>query len=289
MTGLGAIVFGVVVVVRRRRRQRDATAQFVDEHGWHYDRTSAVVPRSGRDVLRTVLDGIVVTSYTTTTARDMTSEHALAQRHAVTATVPASFPRLVILPEALTRRPGAAPLAPDIQFESAAFNARWRVHCSDATFAHAFCHPRVMERLMRADAAGVSVLVEGRDIVVHAPGPTSLDAVEGRAAVVADLARLLPPYLVAQHPAPSRRARGAAAGGDWLIVVYLLWPMAFLLWLVVAGARAGQVGSVVGFAVVGALYATAIVVTVRSERRQKRAKIQARADAERPRSVPADW
>lgn len=288
VTGLGAIVFGVVAAVRRRRRRRDSTAQWADEHGWRYDRTSAVVPRSGRDVLRTVLDGIAVTSYTTTTASDMTSEHAAAQRHAVSATVPASFPRLVILPEALTRRPGAAPLAPDIQFESAAFNARWRVHCSDATFAHAFCHPRVMEQLMRADAAGLSVLVEGRDVVVHAPGPTVLDAVEARAALVADLARLVPPYLVARYPAPTRRARGAVAGGDWLIFVYLLWPMVFLVWLLVAAARAGQQGPVVGLAVVGALYATAIVLTVRSELRQKRVKSQARADRERPPSLPAD-
>jgi hypothetical protein len=288
VTGVGGVAFAVHVVARRRRHRRDSTAQWADEHGWHYDRTSAVVPRSGRNVLRTVLDGIAVTSYTTTTASDMTSEHAAATRHALAATLPASFPRLVILPEALTRRPGAAPLAPDIQFESAAFNAQWRVHCSDATFAHAFCHPRVMERLMRVDAAGLSIFVEGRDVVVHAPGPAALDAIDGRAALVADLIRLVPPYLIAGYPAPTRRARGAAADGSWIWALLLLWPVALVLWLLAAATGADELSAAVGLAIAGAVYATAIVAVERSERRQKRARSQARAGAERSPFLPPD-
>lgn len=250
--------------------RRGAAAQWADEHGWHYD-PDVVVPRSGRDVLRTVLGGVAVTSYTTTAAPDLTSDVAVAPRHAVLATVPADFPWLVVLPEALTRRPGAAPFAPDIQFESAEFNARWRVHCADATFAHAFCHPRVMERLMRADAAGVSVLVEGRDIVVHAPGPTALDAVEARAALGADLARLVPPYLVARYPAPTRRKRNVAAGGDRFIWAFLFWLMA----------------SSVGVGVAIALFARAMVLAARSERRRELAERRVRVDGERPPSSPA--
>lgn len=88
-------------------------------------------------------------------------------------------------------------------------------------------------------------------------------------------------------PGADEAGTGGAAGGDWLIWVFLLWPMAFLVWLPVAAARAGQQGPVVGLAVVGALYATAMVLAARSELRQKRSKSRARADGERPPSSPA--
>jgi hypothetical protein len=58
----------------------------------------------------------------------------------------------------------------------------------------------MMERLMEPDAEGVSVLVEGPDVVVHAPGRADLGRVEALARLVLDLAALLPRFVVDDHP-----------------------------------------------------------------------------------------
>lgn len=195
------------LVAWRRGRRSDGFEAWAAANGWRHVRASSVVPRSGRDVLRAVRDGVEVASYETIAAPDLVSESPLLTRHAVAATVPGDLPTLIVLPETVIREPGAARTARDIQFESAAFNARWRVHCADDRFAHAFCHPRVMERLMRPDADGVSLLVDGRDVVVHAPGPQRLEVLDARAQLAVDLARLVPPYLLEQHPPRTTRRR----------------------------------------------------------------------------------
>lgn len=287
---LALVVTGVLAVVRRRRRRRNAAENWAHEHGWHYAAVSAAVPRSGSNVLRGTVDGVDVASYTTVAAPDLRSETTAAKpRHAVSGLVPgAYFPELVILPEALSRRPGAAALDPDIQFESAAFNARWRVHCADATFAHAFCHPRLMARLMEPDAAGVSVLVERRDVVVHAPGLMRLDLVEERAALVADLVHLVPPYLLHEHPGPTRRRRPVrrVTVGDWVTRVVVLVPLGLLLWGARHALEAGLPRYAASFTTVAIGYLVILVHSVRSEARvarKARARGSGTASAERSR------
>jgi hypothetical protein len=282
VAGLLGIVARIVVVLRRRRPP-SAVEVWAAEHGWDYDRRSSAVPLSGRDVLWRELDGVVVTSYTTTAAPDMSAETAMAPRHAVCAIVPADLPTLRVLPESLARRPGAAPLEPDIQFESAAFNSRWRVHCADATFAHAFCHPRVMERLMRPDARGVSLLVEGRDVVVHAPGPTDLDVVESRAGLAADLARLVPPYLIARYPLPTnRRRRRASEHSRSATVLGTVLLAGWIAFLVPIGT-AGEPGmAIVLGATPVALMALVILAGADPHRRRERAERRARSGTEPP-------
>lgn len=260
---VGPVPLSAVMATWRERRSA-AVRGWVTPRGWHYDRTSTAVARIGRDVLRRELDGVEVLSYETIAAPDLLSEAPASSRHAVAARVAAHLPTLVIVPEGTVRATRSARLGPDVQFESAAFNDRWRVHCADAQFAHAFCHPRVMERLMRDDARGVSVLVDGRDVVVHAAGRQVLENLDGRASLAADLALLVPPYVVEQHPLPTRRprrrvsehSRGAAA-------LAVVWTCAWLAFLARMGADGGM-GVALGFGVpTVAVLATVLVAAAR--------------------------
>lgn len=260
--------FPLVTLARWRRVRRSTDVEaWADAHGWSHVRTSTAVPRSGRDVLRAVRDGVEVVSYETVAAPDLVSEAPLLTRHAVAAAVPGDLPTLTILSETAIRETGGARRARDIQFESAAFNARWRVHCDDERFAHAFCHPRVMERLMQPDADGVSVLVDGRDVVVHAPGPQDLEVLDARAALTVDLVRLVPPYLLEQHPPrTSRRRQRTPEHSRVAAALALVWACGWLAFLVFIGA-AGGVGVAVGFGVPSvAVIATALVLAARRRR-----------------------
>ena len=164
-----------------------------------------------------------------------------------------------------------------MRFESAHFNAAWRVRCDHPYFAHAFCHPRLMERLLRPDLAGLSVLVAGGEIAVHAPGATALDAVEARAAVVADLVHLVPPHLSAEHssraPAarrvPTALLRGATPGETtgWPTVVMTAIVLAGVAWFVAMMVRAGEIGFALGTVGVIAAVAAPSVLDSRARRR----------------------
>lgn len=235
--GLGGLVWAGS---RARRARGHAARRWAQNHRWEYVERSSAVLGTGGHILRTMLDGVAISSYETIAAPDPVSGSPRTTMHAVEARVAADLPTLVLLPETSRVGAGAAPAGRDIQLESVEFNARWRVLCDDARFAHAFCHPRMMERLMRPDAVGLSVLVDGRDVIVHAPGNQVLEAVEARAAFAVDLVRLIPPYLLEQHPPRTRRRRRRRPEHSRAAVVLavLLWGgwLGFLVVLGMAGA-----------------------------------------------------
>lgn len=214
---VGAVAVGLEL---RRRRRSDSVERWAAANRWGYENQSAlllsrwtVAPfgrsgrREARDVLRREIRGVPVTSFTFSVVTDTVADTALiGERHVLMTELPVRFPALTLTPEGSPRRHGALGLLPDIELESGEFNDRWRVQCADQRFAHAFCHPRLMARLLADDARRVSVLVEGRDVVVHAPGPTDLERLEERAALLVDLAGLVPPYVAADRP-PARPKR----------------------------------------------------------------------------------
>lgn len=225
----GVIVAFTIVVAavavgwdRRRRRRSDSIARWAAANGWDYDSQSALllsrwtVPpfgrsgrREARDVLRKEIRGVPVTSFTFSVVTDTVADMALiGERHVLMTELPVRLPALTLTPEGSPRRHGALGLLPDIELESGQFNDRWRVQCADRRFAYALCHPRLMARLLEDDARHVSVLVEGCDVGVHAPGPTDVERLEERAALLADVAGLVPPYVAADRPpAPPKRHR----------------------------------------------------------------------------------
>lgn len=269
--GLGGLVWAAS---RARRARRQAAWSWAQNHGWEYvDRSSAVLGTGGH-LLRTMLDGVAISSYETIAAPDPVSGSPRAAMHAVEARVAADLPTLVLLPETSRVGVGVASSGRDIQLESVEFNARWRVLCDDARFAHAFCHPRMMERLMRPDAVGLSVLVDGRDVIVHAPGNQVLDAVEARAALAVDLVRLIPPYVLEQHPPRTRRRRRRRSEHSSVAVV-----LAVLLWggwlgLLVVLGMAGAVEVAVAFALPSVVVPAAVLAWLARRRAATRGSLR---------------
>ncbi|MCL3859513.1 hypothetical protein [Actinotalea sp. K2] len=207
-----AIVLGVtavaagVAVSRRNRRRRARTRQWAGAHGWDYQRRSSLlssrwsargIPFSAHatDVLRRAdARGEVASSTIGSGLADWSS------RHAVMVVGPRRFPSLTVTPMTFLDRVARAVGGQDLTVESYDVNERWRIRCADARFAHDVLSPRLLERLARADLPGLRLLVEERDVVVHAPGPTDLARVELMADLVLDLAALLPTYLPDDYP-----------------------------------------------------------------------------------------
>lgn len=93
----------------------------------------------------------------------------------------------------------------EVLFESAEFNDAWRVTGDDPRFVHAAVTPLVMGRLLRPDAEGLELRVEG-DWVVHwrlaPPDPGSTDRA---LRVLADVVDAMPPFVWQEY---GRAARG---------------------------------------------------------------------------------
>jgi hypothetical protein len=83
----------------------------------------------------------------------------------------------------------------DIDFESAEFNAAWRIKAGDAKYAHDIIHPRMMERLLRADAQGMAIRIEGMAVYAWAANRRGPDELARRLGVLTAVARLIPEFV----------------------------------------------------------------------------------------------
>ena len=119
--------------------------------------------------------------------------------HVVAVASSAYLPTLELTREGLGARLAKTFGGQDIQFESEDFNRAWRVRADDAKFAHDIVHPRLMERLLRPDAEGVSLRIEGQDILSWASGAPRLDVVAGRVGVLCAILDCVPRYVWLDH------------------------------------------------------------------------------------------
>jgi hypothetical protein len=83
----------------------------------------------------------------------------------------------------------------DIDFESAAFNARWRVKAGNAKYAHDIVHPRMMERLLGSDAEGMAIRIEGSAVYAWAADRRGPEDLARRLSVLTAVARLIPEFV----------------------------------------------------------------------------------------------
>jgi hypothetical protein len=126
--------------------------------------------------------------------------------HVLAMALPAYLPTLELTPEGLGAKVAKAFGGQDIQFESEDFNRAWRVEARDLKFAHDVVHPRLMERLLRPDARGVSIRIEGTDVLTWASGATDVTAIAPRLAVLAAVVDAVPRHVWQDHghdPGPS--------------------------------------------------------------------------------------
>ena len=119
--------------------------------------------------------------------------------HVVAVSLPAFLPTLEVTPEGFGAKLAKTFGGQDIQFESEDFNQAWRVTARMSRFAHDVLHPRLMERLMRADARGVSWRIEGTDILSWSDGAQRLEAIAGRLQVLCAVIDAVPDYVWHDH------------------------------------------------------------------------------------------
>lgn len=118
--------------------------------------------------------------------------------HVVGMGLPAFLPDLDLSPDGVLARLSAFGRG-DLDLESEEFNKRWRVEAPDPRFAHAVLHPRLMERLVRDDATGMSIRVQGTDILSLTGGEPDLDQLARRLGVLRAVVDSVPRFVWLDH------------------------------------------------------------------------------------------
>lgn len=119
--------------------------------------------------------------------------------HVVSLALPAYLPTVELTPESVLTRVASAFGGQDIQLESEDFNRAWRITAPDERFAHAVLHPRLMERLLQADARGVPLRIEGTDILCWTGGAPRLETIATRLQVMAAVVDAVPRFVWLDH------------------------------------------------------------------------------------------
>ncbi|NMM24525.1 MAG: hypothetical protein HHJ11_13735 [Phycicoccus sp.] len=210
LLGAATVALYTVVTFRRRGRAAQHSSEmelWADARGWVYTPRSSLLSSRwsapgihGRTQATDVLTRSTPRGEVTSTTLGPGAGGARTRTHAVMVVGPRWFPALSITPTTGIDRVEQAFGGQDITVESYDVNERWRMRCSDARFAHEVLHPRLLERLDRTAMPGLCVLVQGRDVVALAPGPTALASIEPMMNLVLDLASLLPTYLSDDYP-----------------------------------------------------------------------------------------
>lgn len=198
------LAVSLVVHTHREARRRREVLTWAAAHGWTTDVPASLLvgrwdappfDRAGQSAT-----DVLERADPRGTVRSFTGSRLLRPRHVVMVERPMAGPGLLLTPEGSTERWARRLGGQDLTVEWEDFNARWRIRSHRGRFAHAVLHPRLMERLSRPDTDGLSVLVEGADVVVHTAGRTDLERVERLARVALDLVDLLPTFVQADHP-----------------------------------------------------------------------------------------
>lgn len=215
-----AMMVAVAVAVANRRRRREAAASWAAAHGWRVldaDRSLARrwpgTPFDAGSSQRTseLLGGQVGGrqalsfryTYTTTSGTGENRRSQDHEHHVVAVFLPAVLPALSLTPESLGTKIATAFGGQDIRFESAQFNARWRVTSPDLRFAHDVLHPRTMERLLCPDMAGRPLRFAGDAVLTWTSGAPRLDVIEARVAQLNELIDAVPAYVWQDRSRPT--------------------------------------------------------------------------------------
>lgn len=167
--------------------------------------------RKATDVLRGHFDGMPATSFTYRWTTGSGKEQSTYVRHVVALDLPAYLPTVELTPDGLGAKLAKVVGGQDIQFESDDFNRAWRVESRDLAVAHAIVNPRLMERLLRGDATGECLRIEGTSILSWANGATDTNTLARRLGVLVAIARAIPRHVWMDHgydPMTDQTTRG---------------------------------------------------------------------------------
>lgn len=204
------VVFVAVIWYQIRRNKR--IKAWATASGWTYVGTDrSLVDRwqgepFGRGHTRTTSEVMVgrwsgrpAISFTYSYRTGSGKDESTYSYHVIALPLPAYLATLELTPEGFGTRLAKVFGGQDIQFESEEFNRAWRVESPDPKFAHDVVHPRLMERLMRADARGVSLRISGTDILTWTAGQTVTERIAGRLGLMTAVIESVPRYVWQDH------------------------------------------------------------------------------------------
>ena len=204
------VLLGLVLWGKRQRVKR--IEQWALATGWtHVGSDSSLVARwqgqpfrIGRskrtfEVLRGSFRGRPAQSFAYRYTTGSGKEQSTVTFHVVSMALPAYLPTLELTPDGLGARLAKAFGGQDLRFESEAFNAAWRAEAPMTKFAYDVVHPRLMERLLQGEARGMSLRIEGTDILCWSNGTPDLDAIAGRLQVLAAVVDAVPRFVWLEH------------------------------------------------------------------------------------------
>ncbi len=119
--------------------------------------------------------------------------------HVVAMAMPAWLPTVQLTPEGIGSRVVSAFGGQDLEFESEEFNRLWRVEARDPRYASDVLHPRTLERLVRPDARGLSLRIEGSDVLCWSPGLPDVETLATRLGVMRALVTGVPRHVWLDH------------------------------------------------------------------------------------------
>lgn len=195
---------------REMTRHHRTMAKFARVNNWHFEtltRNYAVTLRSfpfGRGinqrdeaVIRGTFNGRRCTTFTHAYEEGADERRTWTEMWQITL-VELDFPLATvdIVPDELAAKAAKALGGMDVDFESAAFNAKWRVKSGNLKYAHDIVHPRVMERLLRPDADGLAISIEGAAILCWQADWRGPDDLARRLGVLTSLAKLIPEFVL---------------------------------------------------------------------------------------------
>ncbi len=207
--GVGLLAIGSVIwqAVIARGNARDLQA-FARLHGWTYmSRSNAPAGRyhvrpfgvghsqSYRSVASGEFAGAQCTTFTYRFETGSGKERTTHVYTIDTVGLQGWLPRLELSPEGVGSKLAKAFGGQDLEMESAAFNARWRVKASDQRFAYAVLHPRMLEHLLTQQATGMGLNIDGSAVVgwrVGSHGPADLAE---RFSLLVGFARRIPEHV----------------------------------------------------------------------------------------------
>ncbi|WP_152649192.1 DUF3137 domain-containing protein [Demequina flava] len=212
---VAAVVLGVLWLVWdvwQASRHRDAYREFAASQGWDYQALSHAY--SSRFVEYPFGTGSSVRQETLVSGsfngrqcaafvhvyesnRDRNGNSSVKVPHQVVlAELDVALPRLDLIPQGVAQTVATSLGAADIDVESYDFNRQWRVVCNDLRYAHSVLDPRMVERLLWADAVGTSIRIEGSAVYLWAPGRIAPADLASRLGVVTAIARRIPDHVL---------------------------------------------------------------------------------------------
>ena len=149
--------------------------------------------------------------------------------------LPVALPRVEFVPENLATRLAGHLGRTDVDVESIEFNRTWRVITEDPRYAHALLTPRMVARLLEADADEVVVRIEGSALLTWQAGRADAATIARRIALLTAVARRIPRYVVQDY----RVAHGGFASGWERAIPDTAPPWARMPGILTAGKATG--------------------------------------------------